>query len=72
MWPTYYVSLTQRTWQWTMQQSLLATQAELFLTTKDSLKETGLIQMRRKMFFPLVMNSLTSVNVCKNGLINNL
>jgi hypothetical protein len=29
MWPTYYASLTQRTWQQTMQQSLLATQAKL-------------------------------------------
>jgi hypothetical protein len=50
MWPTYYVSLTQRTWQWIIQQSLLATQAELFLTTKESVKETGLIQMSRKIF----------------------
>jgi hypothetical protein len=48
MWPAYHASLTQRTWQWTMQQNLLATQAELFLTTKESVKETGLIQMSRK------------------------
>jgi len=45
-----HASLTQRTWQWTMQQSLLATRAELFLTTKESVKETGLIQMSRKIF----------------------
>jgi len=34
MWPPYYASLTQRTGQWTMQQSLLATQAELTFSYK--------------------------------------
>lgn len=36
------------------------------------MKETGSIQMSGKLFFTLKMNSLNNVNVCKNGLINNL
>jgi len=70
MWPTYYASLTQRTWQWTTQQSLLATQAELFLTTKC--EGNWLDSNEWKNFFTLMINSLINVNVCKNGLINNL